>query len=242
MIRFYKTLQPAALFFIPVITLLFWLPAFFKQDFLVTERTGFIDHLIINAVAVLPKFFQILLAVMLISTEAVYLTLVVNRHEVLYKNTYLPALIYVLLMSFHSGVIVFHQMLFINFILIIVCDKIFYLFKNDNPVSLIFDCGLLLSIASLIYFPCFILLFFFLLVLVILRSVNLREWAIAAVAFLIPYFFLSVYCFMTDSLNIETIKLIIADWTFHFSLFTFHFSGLPFVIFFFIMLSLSLVR
>jgi len=224
------------------------MPGFFKETFLTGNHTGLVDQGLLQVVGFLPRLFQVLLAVFLISVEAVYLTMVVNRHEVLYKNTYLPALMYVILMSFGNDVVVFHQNLIINFLLIFACDKIFSLFKNDQPVSLIFDCGLLLSVASLIYFPCVILFFFLLIVLTILRSVNLREWGIAFVAFALPYFFLAVYGFLTDSLdngvagmteNLTVGKTMVQPASIIPSL---HSSVLPFAALFLVLVLMSLMR
>ena len=248
MLNFYKSLRPAALALIPFFALLLWLPGFFKEIFIASNHTGFVDQSLLKVVSFLPKFFQVLLAVLLVSAEAVYLTVVINRHEALEKNTYLPALFFVLLMSFSGDVVLFHQNIIVNFLLIFACDKIFSLFKNDWPVALIFDCGLLLSVASLIYFPCVILFFFFLIVLRILRPANLREWGIAFVAFALPYFFLAVYAFLTDSLgkrlegmteHCKIGKEIVQAGS---NLPSFHFSVLPFVAFLLCLLLLSLVR
>src|ERR1044071_9267911 len=117
-------------------------------------------------------------------------------------------------MSFNNGVIVFPHALLINFLLIFACDKIFSLFKHENPVSLIFDSGLLLSVISLIYFPCVLLFFFLLAVLTVVRSVNFREWAIALVGFILPYYFMFVYAFLTDSLE-NTFHNLLSKFTLH---------------------------
>jgi hypothetical protein len=144
----------------------------------------------------------------LISFEGIYLNLILNRHEVLFKNTFLPALIYVVLMSFNPGVIRFNEILIVNLLLIFTCEKIFSLFKNESPAGIIFDCGLLISVTSLIYFPVIILLLFLLIVLIIQRAFSLREWTIAVVAFLLPYFFLFTYSFLLGSL-----KTVVAETT-----------------------------
>src|SRR4051812_45826614 len=125
MIRLYKTTHPSSLFLIPIITLLLWIPGFFKETFVITEYHGVISAMVLGIVGVLPRFLQVLLAVLLVSFEAIYLSLIVNKHEVLFKNTHLPALMYVILMSFSSAVITFNEIILVNLILIITCDKLF---------------------------------------------------------------------------------------------------------------------
>jgi hypothetical protein len=200
MIRYFKTIQPAALFTVPVIGLILWLPGFFSAG---TTLVSY-DSLLLNGVAKIPPFFQLVISIVLVSFGAIYLNLVTIRHEVIYRHSYLPGLFYVVLMSFHRDVIVFHPVLVSNIILIMALDKTFSLFKNDSPVSPVFDSSFLLALATLIYFPAFILFFLFLYAIYNLRSFSFREFMIAAVGFTLPFFFLAVYGFLTGTLVSST--------------------------------------
>ncbi len=195
MIRFFKSPQPAILFVVPLIVLLLWLQAFFKQPFIFDKTGGplyiFFSGLLNN----LPTFLQVLITIALITLEAIYLNDILNRHEVLNKNSYLPALVYSLLMSFAFPVLQFHPVILVNIFLLRAIDKIFMLFKNDSPISPLFDSFFLVSIASLVYFPATVILILFLISLAILRQFSIREWMIAIIGFMLPYFFASVYLF-----------------------------------------------
>ncbi|MEO8086209.1 MAG: DUF6427 family protein [Bacteroidota bacterium] len=200
MIRFFKTIQPAALFTIPVLALILWFPGFLRAE---SPPTTY-DSLLLNWVATLPPFVQVIISILLVSLGAVYLNYVINKHDVIYQHSYLPALFYVILMSFHRDVILFHPLLAANLVVIRAFDKTFSLFKNDAPVSPIFDSSFLLAIATLIYFPSFVLFFPFLYAINKLRSFSFREFMIAVVGFTLPFFFLAVYGFWTDSLGSAT--------------------------------------
>jgi len=185
---------------IPVIVFLLWAQAFFSHSFIVRETGMPVQKMLMDMVTALPVFMQVLLAIALISLEAIYLSIIVNRHEVLYKNSYLPALMYGLLMSLAWPLIQFHPVIFTNLVLLLTLDKIFSLFKNESPASPLFNGAFLISLASLTYFPAIILFILFLMALAILRRFNFREWTIAFIGFFLPYFFLSVYFFWTDQL------------------------------------------
>jgi len=136
-----------------------------------------------------------------LSVEAIYLNTVMNRYEVLYKSSYLPAFIYVLLMSLSLPLLSFHPVIFAAFFLIRALDKTFALFKNDSPAPSLFDSCFLVSIASLIYFPAATFFILFIIALAILRPFSFREWLISFIGFFLPYFFVSVYFFWTDQLK-----------------------------------------
>ena len=200
MIRFFKSTQAATLFIIPVIVLILWVQAFFRHPFVVNETGMPLQNLLVSILTALPGFVQVLIAIMLVSWEAIYLNIIVNRHEVLYKSSYLPALLYALLLSFALPLLQFHPLLFTNLVLLPALNKTFSLFKNESPVSPLFESSFLFSMASLIYFPATTLFILFLLSLAILRPFNFREWMIAFVGFFLPYFFLSIYLFWNDQL------------------------------------------
>jgi len=200
MIRYFKTIQPAALFTIPVVCLLLWLPGFFKAETVLEPY----DSSILNGISTLPVFIQTLISIILVSMGAIYLNYVTTKHDVIFQHSYLPALMYAVLMSFHKEAIQFHPLLVSNILIIRALDKTFSLFKNDSPVSPIFDGSFLLAIATLIYFPSFLIFFLFLYSIYNLRSFNFREMMIAAVGFILPFFFLAVYGFWTDTLVSST--------------------------------------
>jgi hypothetical protein len=210
MIRFFKTIQPAAVFTIPVVCLLLWLPGFFRTG---TALESY-DSSILNGISTMPVFIQTLISIILVSLGAIYLNYVTTKHDVIFQHSYLPALMYVILMSFHKEAIQFHPLLVSNILVIRVLDKTFSLFKNDSPVSPIFDGSFLLAIATLIYFPAILFFLLFLYSIYNLRSFNFKEIMIAVVGFTLPFFFLAVYGFWSDTL-VSSTRNFFAGFTIH---------------------------
>ncbi len=201
MIRFFKSQQPATLFIIPLIVFILWFQAFFRHPFISDEGGAPLYNLFLSMLKLLPSFFRVLITMTLISIEAIYLNNILNRYEVLYKSSYLPAFMYALLMSLSISLLSFHPVIPAAFFLVRSLDKTFALFKNDSAVSPLFDSCFLISIASLIYFPASIFFVLFMIALAILRPFSFREWVISFIGFFLPYFFLSVYLFWTDHLR-----------------------------------------
>jgi len=198
MIRFFNSLQPATLFIIPFIVFLLWAQAFFIHPFAINDSESLLFIFIADFIKLVPDFIKVLIAMALITLEAIYLNNIFNRYEVLHKNSFLPALMYTMLMSFALPLLQFHPILIINLVLLRALDKIFMLFKNDFPIAPLFDAFFLISIASLIYYPATAFFVLFLISLAILRPFNLREWTISIIAYSLPFIFLSVYLFWTD--------------------------------------------
>jgi hypothetical protein len=201
MIRFFKSQQPATLFIIPLVVFILWFQAFFRQPFIVNENGTPLYNLFLNFLGSLPVFLQVLITMSFISIEAIYLNNIMNRYEVLYKSSYLPAFMYTLLMSLSFPLLSFNPVIPAAFFLIRALDKTFALFKNDAPVPPLFDGCFLIAVASLIYYPSAIFFVLFLVALAILRPFSVREWMISTIGFFLPYFFLGVYFFWTDQLK-----------------------------------------
>ena len=208
MIRFFKSPQPAVLFAVPFIVLVLWAQAFFPHPFIAESGSVPLLDFFNGILTKIPDFLQVILVIGFISLEAIYLNNIFNRHEVLDKNSYLPAFMYILMMSLCASLLRFHPVILVNLLLLGALDKTFALFKQESPVSLLFDSCFLISIASLVYFPAVTMFILFLLALAILRHFSIREWLIAIIGFSLPYFFLSVYFLWTDQLTDGLKKLI----------------------------------
>jgi hypothetical protein len=148
----------------------------------------------------LPSWLNFILVTALISGTAVYLNLVLNKHEVLYRNSYLPAFVYTLYISSIPAFLALHPIHFVNILLIRVFDKSFSLFKNESPGAAIFDFSFLAGTACLLYFPALAIIPLMIIAMFILRQWNFREWLIMFIGFAMPFFFILVWNFWNKSM------------------------------------------
>ncbi|TAH40129.1 MAG: hypothetical protein EYC69_12030 [Bacteroidetes bacterium] len=201
MIRFFKSPQPAALFAIPLIVILLWAERFF--DFPPAPETYEMPLWTLFALLFtsLPSWINFFIFVSLISFQAIYLNLLANKHEVLYRNSYLPALFYVLLVSAIPSFLLIHPIHFVSLILLRIFDKVFSFHKHGRMILSIFDCGFLAATAALLYFPAIPILLLLMFSLSIMRPFNIREWLVLIIGYLVPFMFLSVLKFWNYELE-----------------------------------------
>lgn len=206
-IRFFKSNQQATLFALPILTFLLWV-------------MGFKNHVVLSNLNGMPLYkvllvsngsgawiFYKILAFVLVVVEAIYLNLVLNFHEVLYKRSHLPSLFYCILMSLFVPFLNLNAVLAINFLLILLLDKILLLYKS-NTLTIAFEGSLIIGLCSLIYFPSIVYCIMLFLGLLILRTFSWRDFIGSLIGLLLPYYFFSIYLFWVDGLGDFWLKLI----------------------------------
>lgn len=199
-IKFFKSQQPLAYFIMAIITFFIWSICFFITFSINSGNAMPFYNLLISIITPEKKIFYFLFGFALIDSQAIHLNIVVNKNEVLYRNSFLPGLFYLLLMCIIPPFISFHPVLIVNSILIFVIDKIFRLYKNDSPLALDFDICVLLSIMTMIYLPSAIFILLYIIGLLILRPFSWRDWIVGALGFITPVFFVLLYYFLNDRL------------------------------------------
>lgn len=210
LIRLFRTSQPLLTFLLllPVVAASF---SSYNYHFSTVSANGmpFYDA-VLQLLGGLPSWVRVAVSMTLIYLQAIHLQFILNRHEVLYKESWLPALMYILLATMIPEFQWFHPMLFINSLLLFALDRIFYLYKNDKPLALDFDVGFIIGLASLFYLPLLIYIIFFGAALILLRPFSWRDWATGIIGVFLPLFFGFCYYFLTDRFMLLYDKLLLS--------------------------------
>lgn len=206
MIKILKSNPGFAFILVPLIAICLWALTFGKGLVVATTGAMPLYDLLINYVSVEQKLFYTILGCLLVIGQAFHINIVLNRHEVIYKNSWLPSLFYILLMSLIPQFLVFQPILIANSITIFILDKIFKLYKNQQPLGLDFEIGLLISIAALFYFPAIILALLFFAGIIILKPFAWRDWIVGLLGLLLPFFFVFTYYFLADQFQYFTTR------------------------------------
>jgi hypothetical protein len=143
----------------------------------------------------LPVGVRVVLMAAVVSAGAIYFNLLLNRFEVLYRNSYLPAFFYTLLSVSLPSVVSVHPLHFINLILIFLLNQFFQSYKHAKPLAQLFNAGFLAALCCLIYLPLLPLLLFCILALPVLRSFNVREIVAVLVGMTVPIYLISAWWF-----------------------------------------------
>lgn len=141
------------------------------------------------------------LSFVVLFSQATLLNGICNYHKMLPRANYLPAMCYILLTSLLPDWSHFSAPLLINSILIWCWYRMVALYNSSKPVTSIFNIGLLLGLATLLYMPAiaFLILLFF--SLLIMRPFRVQEWFIGFLGFTAPYYFLVLILYFSHQLH-----------------------------------------
>jgi hypothetical protein len=196
----FRSSQPFALFLLPLITAALWLPGLIDPQPVSVEHAMPLYQLCASWMIDMPLTASIAGAVLVLG-GALLVNFLVNAHEVLPRQTYLPALCYVVLMSCAPQQLTLHPLLFANIFLLLATHKLMNTYRRDTAFAQVFDAGFLISVGVLFYFPTIVLFPVIWVGLAVLRPFIWREWVISLLGLAVPFLFVCVYYFWYDQLE-----------------------------------------
>jgi len=199
-VRFFKSNNASSFIFLPFIALAIWVFGFITPLVIPVRYTMPLYELIAGIFIDIP-WLSTCIAFLLIIGEAFALNYIVTKNEVIAKQSYLPALLYIVFMSNSSGMLLLHPPLFANLFLLFAINKLLNSYRKDTAFSQVFDAGMLVSIASLFYFPYIVFFPLLGIGLIMLRPFIWREWVISFIGVILPYFFVITVYFWKDTLD-----------------------------------------
>ena len=200
MIRFFRYNQLAAAALIALLTAAIWMFGFLSPVAVNVKNTMPLYEICCNLLGT-NLIVQYIVAILLLLTQSFYFNYIVNKHELLWKASYIPALIYALFMSICKAYLMLHPLLFCNFFILIAVHKMLGTYRKEEAFGNIFDAGLYISIASLFYFPAIVLFPLVWVCLLVIRPFVWREWIISFLGFIVPYLFAFTYYFWLDKVG-----------------------------------------
>ncbi len=201
-VKLFDTNNPLALILIFITGGIFWADSFI-HPVLISEQTIIMPfYYLIFSILNNNVYLFVIIAFLILFIEAIILNQIVIKNKIFARNSFLPALVYMLLLSSYSSLQTLTPVIIANLFLIIALQKIFDIYDDEEPYAKVFNIGFLASLASLFYFYSL----FFLVVIwasfIIYRIYNWREWLISLIGIITPYLFIGVWLFWHDKLNI----------------------------------------
>ncbi len=171
-----------------------------------------------------------IIAMILVISGALLFNYSLTKFDLVPKNTLVPAMVYIVLMSYSPNLLGLHPVAFPALFTILILFYLFQVYTEEEAYAQVYNIGLLIGISSLFYFPSIFLILFIWLTFVVYRLYSWREWVIPITGIITPYIFLFTYYFMVN--NLEPAYLAYVDYftkmtIFHFS---FDFSILNYII------------
>lgn len=154
---------------------------------------------------------QSILAILLLTLQAVLLNYLFNSYRMNKDNTFIPAVAYLLVSSASVEFASLSPVLMANTFLLIAWIELFDAHRKIELSNTIFNIGFFIGIAGLFYFS---MLYYFLVAIIglsILRTFSWRETLVLLIGVIVPFFLVGVYYFWIDKLNIYWTKYIILN-------------------------------
>ncbi len=201
LINFFKSSYLMQYILLVLLAMIIWSGSFihpavydYQESAFLTPGYSMVVHLVGG-----NKLATIFLAFILVLSGAFLFNTIMTIHNLIPRNTLVPALVYIVLLSHSPALLTLHPALFSSLFLVIVQHYIFQVYTEEAAYSQVFNAGFLISLASLFYFSSIYLLLFIWLSFIVFRLYFWREWLIVLCGFLTPYIFLFTYYFWNDS-------------------------------------------
>jgi hypothetical protein len=114
------------------------------------------------------------------------------------ETTLFSGLFYIIFISLLPENNDLSPVLIANTFILIALNQLFKTYKVTDATALIFNIGFLIGLATLIYPPYWIFIFFGIISMVLMRNFKLVELLQYIIGFVLPFFFLNTYHFWYD--------------------------------------------
>lgn len=203
MIRLFKNSEPLNALWLLVFAYLIRLPALISNaPALVGSYREPISGLILDFMkpALSNSILNISITCLIVVIQALWLNYLVYKYNLLSKNSYLPALFYVIVASVFPSFQYLNSAILVNFFSILLLDRLISLYKNPQPLKLVFDIGMLIGLSTMVYFPTTVWLLMIWVGLIQFRPFVFREWIVGFLGFLVPYVFVALFYFLANNM------------------------------------------
>lgn len=197
----FKSNHPFTILLLILVGVMLWADGFlfYKHTPVLYENVAPLYGLVEGFVKNSP-FISLITSFVIMVLQAFMLNKVITDKNLIDRNSFLPALFYMVLMSSSFNLFGLHPVWFANFFVIISINKIFDVFNEDDVFLEIFNVGFLLSIASLFYQPAIWYIIIVIGALITYYLFNIRGILASLIGFVTPYLFVSLYYFWFDML------------------------------------------
>lgn len=173
----------------------------FKPVMVSFTNTGFISIFLKNFILPLNNSFKAIIYLVIVLTQALRLNLILNNSKMFPQQNFTVAMSYILLSGFLVEWCSISSGLITNFLFLWLYVKLSALPNHPNPKNLIFSIGLIASVTLLAYQYSFAIIPIVIFALAVVRPFRITEWIVLLFGFILPYYLLSAYLFLTNQLH-----------------------------------------
>ncbi|MBL4752309.1 MAG: hypothetical protein JKY52_01740 [Flavobacteriales bacterium] len=198
-LQLFKNQRPTTLGLLVLISFALWSFSFAHTDVLSSADGSSLFDWLLHLIEGIP-LIKALAAVALLIVQAIMINNIIIENQLISTRTYIPSLIYIVLMSSTPELLTFYPGLIGNFFFILMLNRLFRTYRDESSNAKIFDAGLYLGLASTVHFSFILMLAFGWLTLAILRSFSWRDSIVLMLGTLVPYCFIFTYFYAFDDI------------------------------------------
>ena len=198
LLKYINSNRISVILLISMLPVVYWIPSLFQAPIQIAETAGVPLGKMIISFNLNFRLISSFLALLLVIVNGYLLIQLNTIHIFIPLRTQLPSFFYVTLAIGMTQSTQLTPALISSTLLILVVYRIFSAYKAEGISINFLDAGLLVSLASLIYFPALAFFLFLLAGLILLRPFNWREWTFAVLGLILPYFFLISVYYLAD--------------------------------------------
>lgn len=200
LIGFIKHNRSLSVIVLPIAMIALWIYGFIYPVVPLSEHAAPLYKLIIAGIQGYP-FLITLLSFILIFSEALLINYIIQRNEIINTTSYLPALVYMVLMSLQPEMFSLHPIVIASLFMLLATHTLLQSYKKETSYSEAFDTGFFIALATLFYIPSLVFILLLWIGLIIIRPFVWREWVISLIGFILPWIFLVFYYFWNDKIH-----------------------------------------
>ncbi len=203
MLNLFRQNTASAALMMVLIALLLKIPVFLGMSSYVFIQTAPLANTVFTWLKSLPNFllWSYVLSTLLLVIQGLFLNYIVVQHGILYKDTMLPGLFFVILNSLYPEQAELTPQLISNTFIILMFQRLCFLYESANPLLIVLDAGMYLGVALLFNYDVAVFLPYILISVVIFTSFNIRYLALSIIGITIPLYFAVVAFYLTGDLE-----------------------------------------
>lgn len=206
-LRFYKTNYSFVFIFLLVFALILWVSAFFSQTTTTFSLINSNPLLYFLEPILSIQWLNILLALLLLLIQSLVLNNIISNNGLINQRTYVPALVYISLMSIHPEMLHLSNGLIINVFILMIINTAFKLYDEDSNYEYSYTLGFLTTIACLISITSVFLVIAIISSYIIYRIYNWRVWATTLIGLLTPFLILFSIYYISNNIDFFILHL-----------------------------------
>ncbi len=200
----FKQKSPANFIVLLFFGLLLKLPGFFNPHIPhVTENDGFLYKELVELLHRTGKMIFPITAWLLLFTNAVILTRIINGNRMVASPNWFPGMSYMLITSLFPEWNYLSPALIVSTIILFVIHQLLSVYNQQDAKGRIYNIGLAVGIASFLFLPSAGFALWVLLALIIMRPFRITEWIVCLLGVATPFYFFAVWLFVCGQWEIQ---------------------------------------